>query len=95
MGAIIAARLGTHQRLMASALISALDEVSARHRVGKPVAIAQATDEGARMVASSLLEPQDLVFFVIWLGPAIALAVWLTLSRRKSNRRDTESRRVA
>lgn len=38
------------------------------------------------MLASAMLEPQDYFMFVIWLGPAIALAVWLLRDSRKSKR---------
>ena len=47
------------------------------------------------MLASSLMEPQDYLMFVIWLGPAIALAAWFALDRRRSQQNDKDSRRVS
>jgi len=41
-----------------------------------------------------MVEPQDYFMFIIWLGPAIALAVWLFRNVRKSKRAHNKSSRT-
>jgi hypothetical protein len=38
------------------------------------------------MLGSAMVEPQDYFMFIVWLGPAIAVGVWIFLDRRKSER---------
>jgi len=46
------------------------------------------------MLVSAMVELQDYFMFIIWLGPAIAVAVWLLLDVRKSKGAHKKSSRT-